>query len=235
MKVGKTAFTSMIPLALLGSALAAASVTQRMHVTVDISSIPPGDIQLELALYDNSEVMGDSYVLFDNVRIDGVTQADFETGTLEGFDISLNPGSVSVQTGAITDGNYVLRIDEDPVTFVTFTWQDFPGGTTLEFDVQMEASETVGFFGLDEFVVNVLDPATLAPLLPQLPPGGILSVTADSTACTEEVGTQPVGPQAIPTVSEWGLITIALLLLTGITIALRPERRRQREAAATLL
>ena len=147
---------------------AVASSAESWHVTIDVSSIMPTELQLELALYDNSDVVGDSWVFIDNVQLGGVMQADFESGSLEGFDNSLNPDSVKVVGGALDGfGRFFMRIDEDPVTFVTFTWRDLSRGlTTLEFDFRMEASETVGFFGLDEFVVNVLDPNSLVPLLP---------------------------------------------------------------------
>ena len=172
-----------------------AELTPPQHVTIDVSALTSQEIELELALYDNSEVIGDSWVLIDNVVLGGVTQADFESGTLEGFDDSLNPGSVSAVPGSLDGtGSYVMRIDEDPVTFVTFTWQDYPGSDaqTLEFDLQMQASEVDGFFGLDEFVVNILDPDTLTPLLPQLGIGGILSLTAEELQTTAEVLVGPV-------------------------------------------
>ena len=203
---------------------------ESLHVTIDVSSIMPGELQLELALYDNSDIVGDSWVFIDNVQLGGMMQADFESGTLEGFDPNLNPDSVHVVSGDLDGtGQFVMRLDEDPVTYVTFTWRNMSRGTTsLEFDVQMEASETVGFFGLDEFVVNVLDPNTLAPLLPQLPAGGVMAMTADGIEKTADVGLEPIIPAyPIPAVSTIGQVVVGLLLLTGGMIAFGRRRRAE--------
>ena len=171
-----------------------ADLSPPYHVSIDVSSLAFANFELELALYDNSDVLGDSWVFVDNVLLGGVPMADFESGTLDGFDGSLNtPGSVTVAGGSIDGaGTLLMRIDEDPIYLSTIAFRDFGGSAAsiLEFDLQMEASTTLGFWGLDEFVVNVLDPVWLDPLLPELPFGGILSLsaaglqTADGVAAT---------------------------------------------------
>ena len=224
MKPGRVVLLSIVAFA---ACPVLASSAESLHVTIDVSSIMPGELQLELALYDNSDVVGDSWVFIDNVQLGGVMQADFESGSLEGFDPNLNPDSVKVVGGALDQvGRFFMRMDEDPVTYVTFTWRDMSRGpTTLEFDFRMEASETVGFFGLDEFVVNVLDPNSLIPLLPQLPAGGVMAVTADGIEKTAEVGLEPIiSAYPIPAVSTVGQVIVGLLLLTGGMIAFRRPR-----------
>ena len=69
-------------------------------VTLDISFLIGPDMELELSLFDNDAVLGNSYVLIDKVSIlnssgmaIGPGLRDFEDGTLQGFDYSLNPAS----------------------------------------------------------------------------------------------------------------------------------------------
>ncbi len=192
MKYRKIYFVGLVA-AVASATPAIAVLIPPTHVTIDISSIISQDLQLEFGLFDNSDRLGDSWVLIDNVRLGGTLEVDFETGTLQGFDASLNPDSVTVVNASIDGtGCLALRMDEDLSTFVTFTWRDFAGSSaeTLEFDVQMQASTETGLFGLDEFVTNVLDPATLNPLLPQLPVGGILAISSGDLVHTTEVSVE---------------------------------------------
>lgn len=153
------------------------------RVSIDVSSLAGSAIELEIDLYDNSGVIGDSWALIDNVTLEPAIEIiDFETGTLEGFEDWLNPVSVGVVSGNLIGGSYVLQIDEDPGVTPTITYRDFlpSAATTLSFYFEMTASNTQGPWGLDALVFSILDPVTLDPLLPSLTPGfgDVLEVTA---------------------------------------------------------
>jgi hypothetical protein len=138
------------------------------HATIDVSGIS-SNLELEFDLFDNAGTIGDTFVLIDNVQLanGGVIElVDFEGGTLSGFDVSLNPGSVGVVSGNLdSTGSYLLRMDEDLFWTPTITWRDFmnPGATSLSFDFLFESTGEVGPFGPDELVVSLLDPLTLYP------------------------------------------------------------------------
>ena len=137
------------------------------NISIDLSGLNGEAFQLEVALYDNSGVIGDSWVLLDDVFF-GWMSEDFESGTPGMFDVSLNPASVNAVAGNLNGaGNYVLRIDEDPLVTPTFTFADFDGSDNgwLSFVYDIAASETSGPFGLDELVFSILDPETLEPLV----------------------------------------------------------------------
>ena len=153
------------------------------RVSIDVSSLAGSAIELEIGLYDNSGVIGDSWAVIDNVTLEPAIEIiDFETGTLEGFEDWLNPVSVGVVSGNLIGGSYVLQIDEDPGVTPTITYRDFlpSAATTLSFYFEMTASNTPGPWGLDALVFSILDPVTLDPLLPSLTPGfgDVLEVTA---------------------------------------------------------
>lgn len=165
------------------------------HASIDLSSIAGSDFELEVALYDNSGVIGDSYALIDNV-VYGAVSDDFESG-IGGFIVDpFNPTSVNVVAGNLDgSGASVLRIDEDPLVTPTLTYRDYTGSaaTNLSFDFQMFASDTVGTFGLDELVFSILDPVTFAPLLPDLTGfGDVLAVNADGMIYTDDVSVSVV-------------------------------------------
>jgi hypothetical protein len=154
------------------------------RVSIDVSSLAGSAIELEIDLYDNSGVIGDSWALIDNVTLEPAIEIiDFETGTLEGFEDWLNPVSISVVSGNLIGGSYVLRIDEDLGVTPTITYRDFlpSAATTLSFYFEMTASNTPGPWGLDALVFSILDPVTLSPF-PSLPGlngfGDVLEVTA---------------------------------------------------------
>ncbi len=154
------------------------------RVSIDVSSLAGSAIELEIDLYDNSGVIGDSWALIDNVALEPAIEIiDFETGTLEGFEDWLNPLSVGVVSGDLIGGSYVLQIDEDPGVTPTITYRDFlpSAATTLSFYFEMTASSTPGPWGLDALVFSILDPVTLSPF-PSLPGlygfGDVLEVTA---------------------------------------------------------
>ena len=137
-------------------------------VTVDISSVAKKDIELEFSLFNRDGNAGESYLLIDNVFIEdssgtvlGPGQLDFEDNTLEGFDTSLNPNSVSVVPGAFPgdQGNHQLRIAEEAQIFVTITHIDFAGAQSskLRFDFELVTADG----SPDIFVASLLDPNTL--------------------------------------------------------------------------
>lgn len=208
---------SAIPF-VLGFLICVASAQGDMpwHVSIDTSGIVGSDIELEFALYDNSEVLGDSWAFIDNVTFGPVLE-DFETGDIGGFDDSLNtPGSVSAVSGSLVGpGSFMMRMDEDPVFSSTIAFRDFAGSsaTTLEFDLLFSGSDTVGFFGLDEFVVSILDPFTLDPLLSGLTPGfgDVFAVNADGATYTADVSAALVPVPGAVLLGVVGLGCVGLL------------------------
>ncbi|MHC4434288.1 MAG: hypothetical protein ACYTBS_20790 [Planctomycetota bacterium] len=165
------------------------------HISITVPSST--NFELEVALYDNSPVIGDSWALIDNV-VFGIAIDDFEGGTAGGFDVSLNPGSVSTAPGNLNGtGSYVLRIDEDPVVYPTFTFQDYVGAsvTTLEFDVEFFGDAG----GCDELVFSVLD-WSLNPLLTGLTPtfGDVLAVYSGGMEYTNNVSVAPTTIIPVP-------------------------------------
>ena len=133
------------------------SLAAPTHVEIDISSLVGTPISLDLQLWDNSGVVGDSWVLIDNVVLASGTPIDFEGGNLGGFVVD---PTVGIVPGSIDGtGSSVLRMDEDMWLWPVLAYRDYAGSaaTTLSFDFDMTASDTVGAWGLDEFQVNVLD------------------------------------------------------------------------------
>jgi hypothetical protein len=183
--IGKTA----LAICLMGTSVSWANTY--WHVSIDVSGLPSRDIQIELALYDNSPTIGDAWALADNVTLGGVIE-DFEGGSLGSFDRSLNPASVAVVSGSLNGtGSFVMRLDEDLSVTPTYALRDFlaPTATTLEFDLSFHGSGVAGPYGLDQIVVSLLDPVTLAPLMPGLTPGyaDVLAVNATGFDTTENV------------------------------------------------
>ena len=162
------------------------------HASIDVSGITGSDFELEIAFYDNSGAIGDSWAFIDNV-VFGAQTDNFEGGGIGGFVIDpLNADSVNVVGGSLNgSGVSVLRIDEDPFVTPTFAYRDYTGSgaTSLSFDLRMIASDTAGPFGLDELVFNILDPITLDPLLPGIFPGfgNVLSVNSSGVNYTNDV------------------------------------------------
>jgi hypothetical protein len=94
----------------------------------------------------------------DNVVV-GLINDGFEDGTLGAFNDSLNPASVNPVPGSLNGtGNYVMRIDEDPVFNPTIVYRDYlsPSGDVLSFDLETWPSPTTGTFD-DEFVISIVD------------------------------------------------------------------------------
>ncbi len=161
------------------------------HASIDVSGIIGTDFELEIAFYDNSGVVGDSWALIDNLAF-GAVSDDFESGFGGIIVDASNPASVNVVGGNLDGtGASVLRIDEDLFVTPTYAYRDYTGSgaTSLSFDFQMFGSDTVGPFGLDEIVFSIIDPFTLAPLLPSLSPGfgDVLAVNSAGMAFTNDV------------------------------------------------
>lgn len=155
------------------------------QVVIDVSSLIGQAFELEVSLYDNSGVIGDTWVLLDDI-VYGSQGEDFEDGTTGAFDNSLNPDSVNATEGNLLgDGNFVLRIDEDPGVTPTITFMDFTLSDSglLSFTYDIVASTTVGPFGYDELVFSIVDPVTYQPLVPGLTVnfGDVLAADADGT------------------------------------------------------
>ena len=129
------------------------------HVEIDISSLAGRDISLDFQLWDNSEILYDSWVEIDNVLLEGGPLTDFESG-LDGFDHWDKDPSVDVAPGSLNGlGSSLLRMDEYPLLWPVLAYKDYAGSpaTTLSFDFEMTASTTKGIWGLDYFVCDVVD------------------------------------------------------------------------------
>lgn len=178
------------------------------HVSIDVYSLSGSDFELEIDLFDNSGIKNDSWALIDNVHIKDASSnilemIDFEDSTLQGFEDWLNPDSVDVVPGTWWSGNYMMRIDEDPVFSYTIAYRDFLSSpaTTLSFDFQLISDGTEGLWGQDTLVFSILDPLTpdLDPF-PSLPGlygvGDVLEATASGAVYSPgvEVELVPVPP-----------------------------------------
>ena len=76
------------------------------HVSIDISSLKGNALELEIDLFENSGVVGDSWTVIDNMVLGGAV-INFEDAILQGFDNSLNPGNVSNGT-KLSKVKYIL-------------------------------------------------------------------------------------------------------------------------------
>jgi hypothetical protein len=178
------------------------AVATPSHVSIDLSGLGGSNLQLQAALFDNSGVIGDSWARIDNVVL-GTAVDDFETGTLGGFDGSLNPASVLLASGSLNGtGSHLMRIDEDPVVTPTIAFRNYSvSSNILAFDLELATSGTLGPMGQDELVFSLLNSATLDPLVPGLTGvGDVLVVNASSIQHTNSVAvttTQIPAPAAL--------------------------------------
>jgi hypothetical protein len=188
-------YTDVILSVLLLVPCSPSAATPAYHVSVGLSDLGGRGFLVQAALYDNSGVIGDSLVLIDNVT-HGSTKDDFETSTLGGFNSSLNPASVGLAAGSLDGtGNYVMRLDEDPVVNPAIVYRDYltPDGPELSFDLEMVAGATAGFWGEDELVVSLLDPTTSDPLVSGLTGlGDVLAVRASGVGYVDTVAVTTV-------------------------------------------
>lgn len=194
-------------------------------IEVDVSSFAGSEFELELDLYDNSGIVGDSWAFIDNIFVKGPSGVtglvDFESKTLEGFDDSLNPNSVEVVSGCWGSGKYMMRIDEDPNFTPTITYKDFlpSDATTLHMEFEFISDGTTGFWGPDALVASLLDPSTLDPLIPGLTTrGDFLKVTASGNIISSEV----TGIASIPDAD-----TLILLISSGLIVLLFNKGRKK--------
>jgi hypothetical protein len=216
-------YISVCIVILAGAALPASGTP--LHVSIDVSSLGLGsDLELEFALYDNSGVVGDSWALVDNVSLGG-DRVDFEDGLTGGFDDGLNPDTVEVVAGSLDGaGLMVMRIDEDASVTPTLTFRVFTNSsaTSLEFDFEFSTGDVAGVFGLDQFVVSLLDPATGDALLPALSEGlgDVLAVDFDGLAHTPEV--------TVIVIPEPGALFVFVVIVGGTRLARRARTGRKR-------
>jgi hypothetical protein len=195
-------------------------------VEVDVSSIAGSDIELEIDLFENSGIVGDSWAFIDNVQIGGPTgiieEVDFEDGTLQGFDDTWNPAQVNIVTGDWWSENWMMQIDEASFT-PTITYRDFlpSSATTLHMEFEFISDGTVGPFGQDALVASLLDPVTLNPLITGLTGSGdFLETTASGNSVSPEV----TGIEPIPEPTTILLMSCGLLGLLGIGIRHRKKK-----------
>lgn len=190
--------TLRVSLALAVMAFATSmALADAWHVRINLAAVSSPDLQIEFAIYDNSGVRGDSYAHIDNVRFWSDLE-NFEAGDLGGFDDSLNAAAVSPLAGSLDGfGQYVMAMNEDAlvspaIAFRTFTGS--PGGGALHFDFEYTTTGAKGALGLDQFVVSILDPATLSPLLPGLTVGmgDVLAVDGMGMTSTDAVTVLPI-------------------------------------------
>jgi hypothetical protein len=200
------------------------------RVTVDVSSVAGTDFELEFDLFDRdgTGVPGlpdpNSWLLIDNVFISDANGTitppgliDFEGGPSDfgGFDVSLNPGSVSNVPGAFPcdPGSRLLRVDEDPIFSPSIIYRGFLNqtATTLGFDFEFNTTSSV-----DSVVVSLyLSPFTGAPLLSTgvLGPGdpAVLEATISGNSLSSDTDATP-----IPEPTTILLMGFGLLGLLGI-------------------
>jgi hypothetical protein len=194
-----------------------------IHLTIDASSLTSQDIQLNFSLYDNSDTIGDSSALVDNVTFGAAFEA-FESGTIGSFVVdAFNPDSVAAVPGTLNgSGSWMLAIDEDLYVTPTITWRDYSASSaaTIGLDLDFLASTTPGFFGYDQLVISLLDPSTFNPLVPGLYGfGDVFQIDATGYRMTSEVMVGPVVPEP----------TTVLLLAAGLPAALIARFRRTKK------
>jgi hypothetical protein len=212
------------------------------HVSIDLSAlgidVSATDVELRVALYDRSDVTGDSHPFLDNVRL-GSAIDDFTDGggdaSLEGFSDSPDLDFVSVEEHPLGTGNHVMRIHEEnivdpflPSAYPALAVRNYfsPDGSVLSFDLDTRLSDAVGFSGLDELVVSLLDPGSLSPLVDGLAPGSgdVVAFTAFTVRSVTGVDVE-----VVPTP---GACLLAFLGFGSATLKLRKKRNLLREQNA---
>jgi hypothetical protein len=216
----KQYFAILTVIFFLTSATAAISVAQPYWVEVDVSPFAGSDFQLELYLYNNSGVVGDSWAFIDNIFIKGaagvIERINFESGTLEQFDDSLNPESVEVVDGTWCSGAYMMRINEDSLVTPTLVWRDFlPSDATilhLEFDFFI-SDDRDNSSEQDILVASLLNPSEkLEPLITGLKGSGdFLEASVSGNSISAEV----TGIGIIGDVNLDGVVDILDLITVG--------------------
>ena len=208
------------------------------HVNVDISSVAGTNFELEFDLFDNdgTGVPGfgppNSWLLIDNVFISdagGIITPpgliDFEggPGDLGGFDVSLNPLSVSNVPGAFPGdaGSRLLRVDEDLVSpSIIFRGFLSHTATTLGFDFEFNTTSIN-----DSFTASLyLSPYDGTPLFSEgvlgLGDPAVLEATISGNSLSPDTNASP-----IPEPTTILLMGCGLFGLLGISI--KRKRRKQ--------
>jgi len=173
-----------------------------LEVWIDVSDLGDREIELEVALYDNSGVVGDSWAFVDNIAV-GPPRGDLP----EGLDLSTAAAVAGSLEGVGSDATRVG--EEENLTPTMLRWQrSVTNGNMLTFEFGMNASEEAGHWGLDELVFSILDPATGTPLLMGLTDGmgDVLAVTASGVQHTDRVTIVPE-----PATLLFGVFGIAFL------------------------
>jgi len=129
------------------------------------------DLELEIALYNDNNVAGDSWARIDNVVL-GSSVEDFTDSApfgAPGFETWLNPDNV---TRVDVGGDGAMLIDDtggDP-PWPVVTYKDYYGrdGDILSLDIVVDLGPLSGFWGGDRLVLSLYDPwdPWLAPLVP---------------------------------------------------------------------
>ena len=222
-------FRTLLAIPTLAFVITGISFSSPFWIEVDISSLAGSDFELEIDLYDNNGIIGDSWAFIDNVFIkdsSGVIELiDFEDDTLQDFDDSLNPASVNVVSGTWWSGNYMMRIDEDPTCTPTITYRDFSSSSAtklLHMEFEFISSGVSGFFGQDALVASLLDPTTHDPLITGLTGSGdFLEATASGNSTSSEV-------RGIDPIPEPNTILLVLSGLSGVLAYGKVRFRRHR-------
>jgi len=167
--------------------LDAGTASAMLEAWIDVSDLGVTEIELEVALYNNSGLVGDSWAFVDDIAIsspqgDLSDQPAFSTAAAVAGSLE-NVGVGATQINEQQDVNPTMLRWQYPVA----------AGDMLTFEFGMQASETAGSWGLDELVFSLLDPSTGAPLGTGLTEGmaDVLAVTAEGVRHTNRVAVIP--------------------------------------------
>lgn len=142
------------------------------HVSLDLNSLGISDavrdVELEIALYNDNGVSGDSWARVDNVVL-GSTLEDFTASDpfgSPGFERYLNPDNVT-RVDIWGDGAMLIDDTGGSPPWPVLAYKDYldRDGDTLYLDIAVDLGSQSGFWGGDRLVLSLLDPWTLSPLV----------------------------------------------------------------------